>query len=399
MTELSRRQVLAGLGTAAVGVGGYRWFEDGQCLDRREPNWAFHGEGWSAPFVGESAVYASENHGTTSGDMVSRVVSLRRYDGSANWVFTVTGGGAGVPLVADGSVYFGTGADYVYALDRRTGHVEWEYDAGGRETYGGGAWGQPAKTDGRVLVGISHSEAADVDPTSDRFTHRVVALDDASGEEVWATDVDETVWAGPEIVGDTVVAGTEAGSVYGLAVEDGRQRWRTEVGEMVWEDVFADESAVHVASDDGRVAALAPDSGAERWTRSISGTVSATERDGERFFVGTERGAVVAFSRSTGEERWRVTGERDGEADEAPGIADLASDGSLAFVFDHRGYVRVFDAASGERRDRFRVAEKTGRDGCGWSPRYRRGKGLALGDDELYLSGPWVQTVDRYRKT
>jgi len=162
--------------------------------------------------------------------------------------------------------------------------------------------------------------------------------------------------------------------------------------------VFADDSAVHVASSDGRVAALAPDSGAERWTSSLDGTVSATERDAETFFVGTERGAVVAFSRSEGEPRWRIAGEQDGDADDAPGIADAASNGSLVYVFDQRGDVRAFDAANGERRDRFRVAEKTWEDQCGWYPRYHRGSGLLLDGDGLVVSGPWVKSVDRHRE-
>jgi outer membrane protein assembly factor BamB len=398
MTGFSRRQVLTGLGTAAVGVGGYWWYDENRCFDRRDPTWTLDGESWSAPVLGESAVYAAESHGMTNDDAVSRLVSLRRYDGNPNWIFTVTGGGAGVPLPADESVYFGTGADSVYALDKQTGHVEWRYDAGGRETYGGGAWGQPAKTDGRLLVGVSHSEETDVDPNSEAFTHRVVALDAETGEKDWATDVDGMVWTGPEVVGDTAVAATEVGSVCGLAVGDGSQRWRTEVGENVWQDVFADESAVYAASSDGRVAALAPDSGAERWTASVSGGISATERDAETFFVGTGRGGVLALSQSEGEPRWRVSGEENGDADEAPGIADLGSDGSLVYVFDHRGTVRAFDAANGERRDRFRVAEKTWDDRCGWSPRYHRGSGLALGDDELFVSGPWVGAVDRYRE-
>ncbi|MFC4450180.1 PQQ-binding-like beta-propeller repeat protein [Halorussus aquaticus] len=398
MSDWTRRQVLATLGTAAVGVGGYWWFEGDHCIDRREPHWTVEGRRWSPPATDGYSLYVSESHGLTSSDRVSRVASLKQHDGAPNWVFTVTGGGAGVPLVADGSVYVGTGADYVYALDERTGHVEWRYDAGGRETYGGGAWGRPAKANGLVVVGVSHSGDSQADSTDDGFTHRVVALDADTGEEVWAGNVDAMVWTGPVVVGDTAVAATEAGGVYGFAVGDGSRRWRTAVGEKIWDPIFGSASAVHVASSDGAVAAIDPESGAKRWTASVSGErngekerkIRATERDDETFFVGTDWGRVIAFPRSGGPEDWRFEGEA--------AIADVSSDGSLAYVLDQRGYVSVLDAASGERRDQFRVAEKSWEDRCGWNPKYERATGLVAGENSLAVTGPWVGQFPRHRR-
>ncbi|NEU57081.1 PQQ-binding-like beta-propeller repeat protein [Halorussus sp. MSC15.2] len=398
MPDWTRSQVLATLGTAAVGVGGYWWFEGDHCIDRRDPRWTLEGRRWSPPATDEHSVYVSEGHGLTSGERVSRVASLKQSDGEPNWVFTVTGGGAGVPLVTDERVYVGTGADYVYSLDKRTGHVEWRYDAGGRETYGGGAWGQPAKANGLVIVGASYSGESDPDPSnSDAFTHRVAALDADTGEEVWAGTVGATVWTGPVAVGDTVVAATEAGVVYGFAVGDGSRRWRTAVGEKIWEPIFGGNGAVHVASGDGTVAAIDSESGAKRWTTSLSGEangenerkIRATERDDETFFVGTDSGRVIAFPRSGGPEDWRFEGEA--------AIADISSDGSLAYVLDQRGYVSVLDAASGERRDRFRVAEKSWENKCGWSPKYERAAGLAAGEYSLTVTGSWVGQVPRHR--
>jgi outer membrane protein assembly factor BamB len=397
MPDWTRRQFLAAVGTAAVGVGGYWWFETDHCIDRREPRWTFDGEHWSPPVTDEYSAYVSERHGYTGANLVSRVASMRQFDGEPNWVFTVTGGGAGVPLVADGTVYVGTGADLVYALDKRTGHVEWRYDAGGRETYGGGAWGRPAKAAGLLVVGVSHSGDSLADPRDGRFVHRVVALDAESGEEVWAREVDAKVWTGPVAVDDTVVAATEVGGVYGVGVEDGTERWRTEVGGKVWEPIFGDDGdrAIHVASEGGRVAAIDPESGAKRWTASVPDVVRATERDDETFFVGTDSGGVVAFPRSGGPEDWRF--DAGGERSEAA-IAAISSDGSLAYVLDQRGYVSVLDAASGERRDEFRVAEKSWENRCGWNPEYERATGLLADGNSLMVTGPWVGQVPRHRE-
>ncbi|WP_135826253.1 outer membrane protein assembly factor BamB family protein [Halorussus ruber] len=405
MPDWTRRQLLAALGTAGVGVGGYWWFETDHCIDRREPRWTLDGRRWSPAATDEYSVYVSEQHGSTGEGLVSRVASLKQFDGEPKWVFTVTGGGAGVPLVADESVYFGTGTDLVYSLDKRTGHVEWRYDAGGRETYGGGAWGQPAKAGDRLIAGVSHSGDSNADPRDDSFVHRVVALDAESGEEVWTSGVDAKVWSGPVAVGDTVVAATENGSVSAFAIEDGTERWRTEVGEKIWESIFGDDGdrAIHVASEDGRVAAIDPGSGEKRWTASLSGErkdekerkVRATERDDETFFVGTDSGDVVAFSRSGGPEDWRF--DAGGARSEAA-IAAISSDGSLAYVLDQRGYVSVLDAASGERRDEFRVAEKSWEDKCGWNAVYDRATGLLAGENSLTVTGPWVGQVPRHRE-
>ncbi|MFC7080289.1 PQQ-binding-like beta-propeller repeat protein [Halorussus caseinilyticus] len=387
--DWSRRKLLAALGTA--GVGGYWWVSDGRCPDRRAPDWTLDGRYWSPPTRDDGDTFVSEGYGITGRDAPHRIASLDARDGSPNWVFTVVGAGAGAPRVSDGAVYVGTGNDRVYAFDRRTGHVEWRYDAGGHETYGGGAWGRPAAVAGVVVAGVSHSEIADPPPTdSGAYTHRVVALAAESGEEVWSERVDAMAKTGPVAVGETVVAATKAGSVYGFGVADGTERWRTVVPTTVRHSLFADRERVHAASVDGQVAALNPESGEKRWTASLAASVRATERDSRSLLVGTESGAVVALARDSGRERWRFSAD-------AP-IGDLSSDRAHAFVLDQRGLVHVLDAETGEARDRFRVAENAGTDACGWVPRHHRGTGLDADEDSLAVTGPWVGHVRRYRE-
>lgn len=390
MPDLTRRRAVALLGGVA-GLGGYWYATDRRCLDRRDPVWTLSGRRWSPPVTDGHCTYVSERYGATGTDGVSRIASLDGHDGSPNWVFTEVGAGAGVPLVAEGTVYVGTGRDRVYALDERSGRVEWRYDAGGRETYGGGAWGQPVASDGVVVVGVSHSEASDPRPSDDEaFIDRVVALDRQTGGEVWARTVDGMVWTGPVAVGDAVVAATEAGSVYAFAVGDGTERWRTEVGTEVGEPIFAGDGGVYVASDGGQVAALDPASGAKRWTASVPGTTCATERDGERVFVGDDAGTVVAFSQSGGRENWRF--------DAPDEMAVLSSDESSAYALDQRGIVHVLDASSGERVERFRVAENAAQNTCGWIPSHERAIGLVAGEDAFTVTGPWVGRIRRNRE-
>lgn len=58
------------------------------------------------------------------------------------WAVVAEGGGFGVPICADDTVYVGTGRDTVRALDADTGDRRWVYNPGCRGEYGG-AWGQP----------------------------------------------------------------------------------------------------------------------------------------------------------------------------------------------------------------------------------------------------------------
>lgn len=104
------------------------------------------------------------------------------------WSFSVTGaGGAGgfqsVPVVSDGCVYVGTNAGWVFALNADTGDVVWTQNLASSDLLVGLSGGifALAVGDGRVYANVSATGS----PYS-------AALDQETGEVLWATVVDRT---------------------------------------------------------------------------------------------------------------------------------------------------------------------------------------------------------------
>lgn len=385
MEDQSRRTVLAALASAgAVAAAGCqslpRFDATNDCPAKRDPNWAIDGRHWGPPTVDGDRLLVSEGYTATGGGPY-RIASIEQYSGQEQWVYNVENAGAGVPAAVGDSVYVGTGEDRVLAFDAELGHLRWAYDAGGREEYGGGAWGRPAVVDDLVVVGVSHSDRRNADPTDPaEYAHRVVALDRADGSERWAVAVDRTVLTGPAVAGDVVVAASKGGTVYGLGV-DGTKRWERSLDGGVRHRPVAGDGEVYVATDEGTVAALAAESGAGGWSETLDATCSAVAADDASLLVGTADGTVVALGRD-GTRRWRY--------DAGAHVADVVSNAAQTWVFDRCGVVHRLNAATGEREHRFRIGECDDGETCNRSV-LSVGTGIELRRGDLYLTGPWVR--------
>jgi outer membrane protein assembly factor BamB len=388
MPEWSRREVIRGLGVAgAAGVLGGGWYlaERPHCRSPPEPRWTYRGEYWGPVVPTGRGLLLPEGHGATGGDRY-RLAVLDPYRGQAHWTTVSVGGGFGVPALRDGTVYVGTGVDTVRAHDAETGRLRWEYDAGGAEEYGGGAWGRPLVAAGRVYVGVSHSEDPDADPSDGRdYTHRVVALDPADGTELWATDVTTTVRTGAVRVADAVVAASEDGIVRGFDPATGAVRWSVSLpGEPDWRPVVAGET-VFVVTTDGVVATVDAADGSVRRRREPIADVTAATFDAGTLYLGGASGRVVALpvteaAGSTGTRRWTY--------DAGVRVGALAAGESGTFVVDQSGTLhRVTD--DGERGARVPLVESDYENRCGWLPDHEMLRAAVLDDGRLYVSSMW----------
>ncbi|ELY39762.1 outer membrane protein assembly factor BamB family protein [Natronorubrum tibetense] len=110
----------------------------------------------------------------------------------------------------DGYGYFGSWDDNFYCLDLEDGSQEWAFEAG---------------------RSIMSNPAVDVETdivymgSDDGF---VYALDAASGEEIWSTDVDGRVIGALTVTAETVLAGSYDSHLYALDKETGDRNWRVE---------------------------------------------------------------------------------------------------------------------------------------------------------------------------
>jgi len=187
-----------------------------------------------------------------------------------------------------------------------------------------------------------------------------IALDAASGEEQWRVDIAGESLATPLIKGESVVIQTIDNRIEAISVFDGRKRWSVvqsapsltmrgsaspvvvgntvvagfdagrivaadlESGTVAWEsllsppqgrsdlDRLADiDGGIAVVAQDiyavgyqGRLAALASESGQVLWSREISSYVGV-EADWNSVYTVRDDGEIVALTRRSGAEQWR----------------------------------------------------------------------------------------------
>jgi outer membrane protein assembly factor BamB len=181
---------------------------------------------WVAPALGEEHVVVPTEPGVTAFDRAS---GERRWNALSS---RAVGFDDGAPTVAGGIAYVPVGVS-LYALDAATGKERWRFVAGMP------AQSTPAVRGRTAYVGFD-----------DAYLR---ALD--GGEKRWRTKVDGPVRTNVSVADGLVVAGTTAGTVYGLA-PDGEVRWthrlpdRERAGRPERpETVTTDGSRVYVTTD------------------------------------------------------------------------------------------------------------------------------------------------------
>jgi outer membrane protein assembly factor BamB len=244
------------------------------------------------------------------------------------------------------------GGGRIYTLDAGTtasavspdGQVLWQQDlesarAGSDEATGGGM----AYADGRLFVSLGAGE--------------LVALDAASGGEIWRQRLGSTGTGAPTVLNGLVyiVSGDEIG--WAITADVGRIAWQLNATPDPNNVLGAPPPAVGndlavFGFGSGEIQAVFREGGLRRWEASVSGqrlgAAVATVGDltgppviaGTTLYAGNQSGRTVAFELDSGERRWTAE-------DGALGPILPAGD-SVFFVTDDAELLRV-DASDGRR--------------------------------------------------
>jgi polyvinyl alcohol dehydrogenase (cytochrome) len=150
---------------------------------------------WAFAFPGD---IQANSQPTIAGERVfvgspgGKVYSLDAQNGCVHWYFEAEAGvRSAVTLARVGSTYiavFGDGKANVYAVEAGGGKLLWKTKAD--EFPVAGITGSPVFYNGRIYIGIrSGEEAAGADPKYEccRFRGSMVAMDAATGKQVWKT--------------------------------------------------------------------------------------------------------------------------------------------------------------------------------------------------------------------
>ena len=252
----------------------------------------------SPPVVAGGRVFAMDSEGLISAFDVRGGTRLWTFDSAPD----EDGEGAfgGGLAVAGGRLYAATGLGHVLALKARTGHELW------REEIGVPVRAAPVVSGTRVFA-ISHD-------------NRLWALDARTGAVQWShTGIEETAGflggASVAVAGDIVVAPFSSGELTALRVENGRTVWAdilavqgVRVGALAtFNDIegnpVIDRGIVVAIGNGGRLVAIDLRIGRRIWERDIAG-LNTPWIAGDFVFVLTAGGALVCITRERGAIVW-----------------------------------------------------------------------------------------------
>jgi polyvinyl alcohol dehydrogenase (cytochrome) len=295
--------------------------------------WAFGIPGVSASgsqvtVVGSRAFVGSRN---------GVVYALDTKTGCLVWAFEADAGVRSTPLVsraADGSstLYFGDAHAFVYALDANTGQRRWKVKV--EEHLDAMITGAVAYHNGRLYVPVSSlEEGTAAIPTYECCTFRgsVVALDAASGKQVWKTF---TIPQAPQRTTKTArgiqLWGPSGGAVWSQpAVDAERNRIYISTGDNYSNPPARESDAIMaLAMDTGRVLWVQQTLAGDAWNvgclETGAGRVNCPEGagpdhdfssspsvgvlpDGKRIIIaGQKSGELFGLNPDTGEQLWKT---------------------------------------------------------------------------------------------
>ena len=247
------------------------------------------------------------------------------------------------PIVSDGRVFAFDSQSRLTAVTTG-GRVLWNRDLTppperNSDASGGGL----AAVDGRVFATTGFGE--------------VIALDAATGDEIWRQDVEAPATGSPTVSGGLVYLVTRASLAWAIDAGNGRVRWRLPGTPAISGTVGGASPAVTdrlaiVPFDGGELVAVLRQGGAPIWSSVLSGRrpgrAYANSNDiaadpvvsGGVVYSGNRSGRAVALRLNTGERLWTV---RDG----AQGPMSVFGD-SVFLISDLNELIRL-DAATGQR--------------------------------------------------
>jgi outer membrane protein assembly factor BamB len=302
--------------------------------------WKFKTDGrvYSSPLIAGDKIYFG------SGD--EYFYALNKESGNQEWQFKTGGAVHSSAVINANLVYFASADGNLYALDKNTGEMVWKFASGGEKMYG--LWdyylSSPAVENNRVYWGSGDGH--------------LYAVDANNGDLQWKYDTGDIVHATPVIYQNKVYFGGFDGYMYALGKDDGSLVWKFKTvgasyfpkGEIQKAALVKDD-VVYFGSRDYNIYALDTNTGRGKWNlRQPRGWIIATplEYDGNLYFGTSDAHVFYSMEKNNGTVNWTIPLNM-----RVYGTATV-SDGLIYFgTFD--GKVLGIDPSSGETRWQFQT--------------------------------------------
>ena len=292
-------------------------------------NWAYPDKAnnqvifYAPPLVTEDAVYV--------GDLANEFHKLDKATGQEVWTFSdAQGFFLGQAAISDSVVYAPNNDGTLYALDAN-GNLLWTFETGHY------LWSQPQimgsviylgsmdhfvyaiSLDGQEIWSKELSGAVTGAPILNEdgsllfvgsLDNKMVALDTASGDEVWTFDTTESVWGSSVLADGKLIFTDSAGAIFGVSAETGEALWQTAISAEVVGGVASIGDGFVVATKDGQLRAYDLD-GAPQWEATLDGEIYQAPVSNNDFLIAglIDGDSLVYGFNLTGVQLWSTTPE------------------------------------------------------------------------------------------
>jgi outer membrane protein assembly factor BamB len=250
------------------------------------------------------------------------------------------------PVLAYNRVYIGTNRGLFFAIDAKTGAIDWEKD-----------FKRCMAASAQVGQGVIYQALMDPSPCSKHSQTApgyMVAMNPETGQELWRFKAG-VVESSPLLVDGILYFGSWDRKIYALDVETHKPVWTYSTDDKVKDGAAYARGVVVMGSYDGHVYALDARSGKLRWKASAQsrfgglGTWYATPTIAYgRVFIGNTDGKMYAFGLRSGKLLWATS--TGGYVYSSAAVVDRTV---YAGSYDQNFY--AFDAATGDVRWKFRA--------------------------------------------
>jgi outer membrane protein assembly factor BamB len=252
------------------------------------------------------------------------------------------------PVIGYGRIYFVNNAGVVFALDERSGKLDWKYKSGRCSA------ASPAIGRHLVFVALLNEPPCNA---SQGANGKAIAFDAKTGQVRWQRTIGPSETS-PLYADDLVFVGDWSHNVYALAAATGALRWRYQVGGEIKGALALAGGRVYFGSYDTHVYALDVRTGKELWRASSqprlgrTGTFYANPAVAYgRVYLGATDGKMYSFGAESGKLRWS-----NGTGDFIYASPAIWRGSVLVGSYDGNFY--AFDAATGDVRWRFKANGK-----------------------------------------
>jgi outer membrane protein assembly factor BamB len=281
--------------------------------------------------------------------------ALDRDTGTVKWKFKTEGRIASSAAVMNGAAYFGSYDGYFYAVDTADGKLKWKFQTEGERRFAAkhlhGSLPVAETMPDPFDVYLSSPVLADGSVYFGSGDGNVYALDATAGTQKWKFATGNVVHASPAVAEGTVFIGSWDSNFYALDAATGKEKWRFKTGEDhdihnqegLQASPIVSDGVVYVGCRDSNFYAIDAKTGQKKWAFNNQGSWvvgSAAAQNGKIYAATSDSGFLYAFDAKSGTSTQMLSSKK------WPMFASPAIAGNMLYIGSNEGKLFALDLSS-----------------------------------------------------